>query len=93
MKREDILEKALEAVTGQREEDYGTPKNNFSEISDLWNTAFSGKLNSPLDAKDVALAMILLKVARLTNSTSNHDSWLDIAGYAACGSEVCSGNG
>jgi hypothetical protein len=32
--------------------------------------------------------MALLKVARLAHSPSHRDSWLDIAGYAACGHHV-----
>ena len=31
--------------------------------------------------------MILMKVARLAADHLHDDSWLDIAGYAACGSQ------
>ena len=39
----------------------------------------------------IANMMILLKVARLKSSPSHKDSWVDVAGYAACGAE-CSDN-
>jgi hypothetical protein len=38
-----------------------------------------------LDALDVAVFMDLLKTARLIVSPGHRDSWLDKAGYAACG--------
>jgi hypothetical protein len=31
--------------------------------------------------------LALLKIARLKNSPNHRDSWVDIAGYAACGAE------
>ncbi len=41
-----------------------------------------------LQTYDVANLMVLLKVVRSKNKPSNTDSWLDMAGYAACGCEV-----
>ena len=35
-----------------------------------------------------AAMLILVKVARLSSSPWHRDNWVDIAGYAACGSEV-----
>jgi hypothetical protein len=32
--------------------------------------------------------MALVKIARLANSPDHMDSWIDIAGYAACGGEI-----
>jgi len=34
---------------------------------------------------DVAIMSALIKVARLIESPGHRDSWLDLAGYAACG--------
>lgn len=36
---------------------------------------------------DVALMLAMVKMARLANDPSHKDSWIDIAGYAACGAE------
>ena len=39
-------------------------------------------------ASDVANMMILLKIARGANGKPKADTWIDIAGYAACGGEL-----
>lgn len=36
MKRSEILEAARRCVCGEREQDYGTPENNFETIGLLW---------------------------------------------------------
>ena len=36
------------------------------------------------------MMMILLKVARIKSNNSKEDSFIDIAGYAACGGEIAS---
>jgi hypothetical protein len=85
-------------VNGSRLQDYGKPEDNFLRIARLWNTHLlnSGILDSLSDESkiitpaDVATMVILLKVARLCNSPDHLDSWIDIAGYAACGAE-CAG--
>ena len=43
-----------------------------------------------IDAKDVAMMMVLLKIARIAAGGGKADSWIDLAGYAACGAE-CEG--
>ena len=37
MKRKEILKAAKVCVCGEREQDYGTPENNFSTIGKLWS--------------------------------------------------------
>ena len=84
MTREEMLDKAKQMVTGQREQDYGSPENNFGRIGQLW-TDYLGHL---VTAEDVANMMILFKVARNKTGTGTEDTWVDIAGYAACGCEI-----
>lgn len=85
MKREEILEKAKECVCTDREDQYGQPEDNFGTIADLWSTY----LKKTVTSEDVAIMMMLLKIARLCNGRKDHmDSWIDIAGYAACGGEI-----
>lgn len=84
MTRKDILEEAAKCVCGQREQDYGSPESNFQIIADLWN-AYTGHKYTPVD---VANMMILLKLARIKNGGGTGDSFVDIAGYAACGGEI-----
>ena len=81
--REKILEAAKACVTGGREEDYGKPEDNFQAISRLW----SAYLNDFVSSRDVAMMMILLKIAR-AKAGGTEDCFVDMAGYAACAAEV-----
>lgn len=82
MERENCLKKAIEIVTNDRNKMYGLPEDNFNEIAQYWSVY----LRADITAADVAKMMILFKIARL-NSCLHEDGWVDIAGYAACGSE------
>lgn len=87
MKRAEILEAARVCVCGEREQDYGTPENSFGLIRQLW-TAYMGTL---FTAKDVAIMLALLKVARIKYD-DKADSFVDLAGYAACAGEIATGD-
>ena len=78
MKRSEILEAARCC-----EQDYGTPEDSFGLIGQLW-TAYMGTL---FTSKDVAMMMALLKVARI-KAGDKADSFIDLAGYAACAGEI-----
>lgn len=84
MIRKEILDEAARIVTGERQAQYGDAEDSFGLIGDLWGD-YLGMFISP---KDVALMMILLKVAREKSGKGKSDNWIDIAGYAACGGEV-----
>jgi len=86
MTRDEILCKASEIVSGHREDEYGSPEDNFQLIADLW-TNYLGHMVK-ITAEDVAAMMIQLKIARLATGTGTDDCWIDIAGYAACGGEI-----
>lgn len=90
MKRKEVLEKAAECVCGQREQDYGSPEDNFQIIADLWNAYLSDAFlgNSIINSKDVAMMMTLLKIARAKADIPTTDTFVDIAGYAACAEEI-----
>jgi hypothetical protein len=85
--RHQILQKADECVNGSREQDYGSPENNFQLIADLWNSYISNP-SVRLEPVDVAMMMSLLKIARIRNGGGSGDSFVDLAGYAACGGEI-----
>lgn len=98
MKKAELLDTAKAAVA-DRGLNYGTPEDNFERIAKLWNAhlvnrhadRFGGDTVvavPKLNASDVAMMMVLMKVARLENSPGHEDSWIDIAGYAACGVEL-----
>ena len=84
MKRAEILEQAKICVCGKREEDYESPEDNFNQIAKLW-TAYKG---TEFTALDVSMMMALLKVARIKSGTATDYSFVDLAGYAACGGEI-----
>lgn len=100
MNRAEILQAAHVCVCGEREQDYGTPENNFTIIGKLWSVylgaahpELSGALTDKgITAKDVAAMMGLLKVARIATG-DNPDSFIDLAGYAACAGEIATAGG
>lgn len=82
--RSQVLDTAKSIVSGARETTYGGPESSFTAIAELW-TAYLGR---PVHVQDVALMMALMKIARLKSTQGVHwDSWVDLAGYAACGAE------
>ena len=83
MKRKDILKAAKVCVCGEREQEYGAPENNFALVGKLW-AAYMGIDFTP---KDVAMMLALLKVARIKTGVKA-DSFVDLAGYAACAGEI-----
>lgn len=84
MKKEQILDTAKNIVSNDRVKHYGTPKDNFTRIAKLWSVV----LNRECTAAEVALCMAQVKVTRLMQTPDHTDSWVDMAGYAACGGEV-----
>lgn len=85
MRRQQVLDTAKDIVcTGDRQLNYGKPEDNFKNIAALW----SDYLHRPISSTDVGLMMILMKVARLMKTPQHSDSYVDIAGYAACTAEI-----
>ena len=83
----DILDEARR-VCSERGEDYGDPFSDFTNVAHLWDVVF--KESAPIKPQQVALAMQLLKIARITQNKDfyHYDSVLDTIGYAACLEEV-----
>lgn len=84
MKRAELLQAAEQTVCKDRQATHGELAANFEAIASLWTT-YIGK---QVYAHDVAAMMALLKIARIKANPKHDDNWLDLAGYAACGSEV-----
>jgi len=82
-----LLTDAMNAVS-ERGSSYGTVEENFDRIARLW-TVLLGKDVTP---GEVALCLAALKMARLIQTPDHRDSWVDLAGYAACGGEVTHGD-
>lgn len=82
----ECLMKALEIINGKRRDNYGTPEDSFNRIADYWNNYLRhmNLLNTDANilSKDVAMMMVLFKIARLENGYTK-DSCIDICGYTA----------
>jgi hypothetical protein len=74
-----VLTKAEELIHGQRAKDYGDARENHARIATLWEAYLPSYTFSP---EDVAVMMILLKIARLMENGYHEDTVTDIAGYA-----------
>lgn len=80
---ETILDEAKRITAGDRQNAYGPPDQDFARTAAMW----SQLLGVDVEARQVALCMIALKLSRETHQRKR-DNWVDIAGYAKCGS-VC----
>ena len=83
MNRSDVLHMADSLINGDRARDYGDAKENFSAIAQMW----SAYLGTPVEPRDVANMMALLKIARL-RIYPHDDSSCDGCGYLALASEL-----
>ena len=95
MKASELLQHTASLVGGQRAEDYGDKTVNHQRIAQLWDDWLSNsrvREGQPgmITAYDVAMMMLLVKVARLMHSPGHQDSHVDIAGYASILEEIAS---
>lgn len=81
--RSDLLAEAAALVDGDRNTTYGPPSADFARVAVMWSVLF-GRDFSP---HEVAMAMTCIKLSRLVHSPQKRDSWVDGAGYLACGWE------
>lgn len=93
--RADALTEAQALITGDRNNAYGPPTQDFDRTAGMaseWGFRVnrSGKSCencTPLKGHHVAIFMMMLKVSRLAWTPTKRDSWVDAAGYAGCGYE------
>lgn len=79
----DILLEAYRLTTGDRQNKYGPPDQDFARIAPMWS-ALKGIRFEP---REVAMFLICVKLSRETHQRQR-DNWVDIAGYARCGN-IC----
>lgn len=83
--RVEALREAAKIIDGDRNNQYGSPEDNFDRTAKIWSVI----LDHNVTAEDVAMMMVGLKMARFAaKSGFQGDTWIDIAGYAGCGYEV-----
>lgn len=91
--RAAILDAAKKIVTGDREQQYGKPEDNFAVIAKFWEVYLSeqcvgGGADVTVNPDDVAMLMALMKVARIMTGTFKGDSYIDACGYLSCAAEI-----
>lgn len=89
--RQLLLEEATQLTCGDRNAQYGDPLQDFKRSAAILNAlGYQNSLNGgvrQLTGHDVALIVAAVKMSRIAWAPSKRDSWVDLAGYAACGWE------
>jgi hypothetical protein len=96
--RELLLQHALELTMGDRNAEYGAPFENHDQIAGLWRAYFQTRVEHSnfrighIDAEDVAMCMVLLKVARAAQRVRGKDplgvdTFADMIAYASIAGE------
>lgn len=90
-----LLRQAHAIATGPRSQTYARGKTgrNFEFIAELMDAYIKRRMeimgkDYKYTGTDQAVAMILMKIGRLSEKPNHADSWRDIAGFAACGAQV-----
>lgn len=88
--RASLLEEAGRYVHTDRNSNYGNPEDNFEVIAEIMRAYLKRRFKAdiPLMSYDVANLMFAVKLGRLAHNPFHHDSYVDMAGYAAAGAEV-----
>lgn len=91
---ESVMQEAERLVNGNREADYGHPRDNFALIGRLFQEyliargIIDGEADVEIDGADAAQMMLLLKVARFATGGRKRDTVVDQAGYAGVTARV-----
>ena len=96
--RASALNEARDLITGDRNNQYGPPTQDFDRTAKLLNAMGYARIDAEgvvqdILPSDVALIIAQVKVSRLMHSRRKRDSWVDLAGYAACGFECAEEEG
>ena len=90
--RSYVLDEAKTIVTQDRNEQYGKPEDSFAAIAEIWTAqlkAFGFYREDALTAGEAAQLMCGLKLARAATAVNpKADTFIDLAGYAACAGEL-----
>lgn len=94
MDKKSVLKEAEDIIYGDREKTYGHPSKNLATIAQMWSSYINSaveplynvdgtEITLEIEPKDVAILMMLVKVARFANDPTHRDNLVDICGYAA----------
>ena len=80
----EILKEADKLIAGERHKDYGDKVKNHNNIAKLW----SAYKDIEITAHDVAVMMVLLKIARTKLGEVSKDTYVDMSAYGAIAGEI-----
>ena len=83
-KRDEVIEKAQDIINGARQDVYGPPEENLARIARGWEVILGLET---IERYQVALCMDWLKTARLIESPTDEDTYVDKIGYSALAAE------
>ena len=79
----ELMNEVVQITTHDRQSQYGSPNKDFEKIASMWSAIFEHSFRPT----DVALALICLKISRLSHAIKV-DSLRDIGGYARCAYQI-----
>lgn len=86
--RASVLDEARALITGDRNNAYGPPSQDFMRSAEALNAyGYRGPDGRHLQPHDIAIMVMSVKLSRLMWTPGKRDHWVDIAGYAGCGYE------
>ena len=88
MNREQILQTATQYITTDRRATHGDAEENFDNVADLWSWWMDQRDRCVFNGFDVAMLMVLFKIARIKGNPDHADSFIDAAGYLALAGEI-----
>ena len=83
----DILNRAADLLSGDREEDYGDAARNHQCIAALITAYLANRQGDALTPTDAAIVLCLVKIARIAVNSAKLDNYTDLAAYAAIAGE------
>jgi len=83
LKTKELLTTAIDLVGGDRHKDYGDKVDNHKNIAKLW----SAYKDVDITAHDVAIMMVLLKIARTKLGAVSSDTYIDGSAYMSIAGE------
>lgn len=86
--RREALKMVEQCICKDRQKTHGDAEDNFANIATIANIVLKNKLAQPLDALDVALFSMCIKMGRCATSPRHLDNLIDHAGYAMCGAGI-----
>ena len=90
--RVQALDQASALINGDRDKEYGSPKENFDRFRTMVNAYLGKRIEDGtfrgLTTTDVSAVLSLLKLSRLAHDPNKLDSWRDLVGYGALGFEM-----